>query len=315
MSAMDIDARKNGTGVLQYAPPQYRTSDEATILPVLERLGRGEPEHASGAAAAEPVPHAEPIRMRGAASSSKFPLSMTGRLAVAMSVIAAVMTVSATFLPSKAQHPVPIKVLKAARATKPQQTVVPQTVHTVPIRQEATAVSGARLSSAAPPPVSPPPQASVADRGSGAWYSDVPRAEMARSLTAPLQVWAMFPDDGSTAARPAGAPSDAHGGQSDAKGPASKPATAASHRTATATRHVRRHRRHVARHRSHRRYRRRTRAAAARPQRLPPAQQQADATQPIKKMPIQAALDRLFGNTDDGASGAAAPASAGTAFR
>ena len=80
MSDSNIDARKDRADVARFAPRHHRVPpDEATILPVLERLSRGQSDGASHARSAEPVPPAEPIRTQHTFSSSRLPLSATGR--------------------------------------------------------------------------------------------------------------------------------------------------------------------------------------------------------------------------------------------
>ena len=134
-----------------------------------------------------------------------------------------------------------------------------------------------------------------------------PMAEPALALTAPLKAWAMFPDDPSARAwAPAAEPPKAKAADGG-KAAAPKRAAVRRHR-AKATKHARR-RRHVKRRPV------RAAAAPAKPaaQTAPPAEAQANAAQPVKKLPLQAALDSIFGSRDEDASGNAAPGPAAPA--
>ena len=308
MSASDFDERKVRIDVSRFAPPRHRRPDRgATIAPVLERLSRGASEDDPDSTRAQSVPPVEPIHIHDAPSSLKIPLSMTGRLAAAMGLFAVLTVVSVTFLESKAERPA-----SAVAPGTPEMSGasdMPKTVHTVSLRPDAAAVaepqSAAAAQAAPSSPSSPPP---AIGRGAPAATSSArPMAEPALALTAPLKAWAMFPDDPSARAwAPVAEPAkvkDANGG----KDAAPKRAAVRRHK-AKATRHARR-KRHVKR--------RPVRAAAATaeqaPQTAPPAQAQANAAQPVKKLPLQAALDSIFGGPDEGASGNTAPAATGAA--
>lgn len=325
MSASDIDGRKIRIDVSRYAPPRYRTpAGEASSGPALERLSRGESEDGSERPRAQAVPPVEPIHPQGA--SPKMPLSMTGRLAVAMALFAGLAVVSTTLLQSKAEHPATtVTTEKAAAKATARKLDAPKTVHTVAFRPQAATVGQSQSTAIANRPVpSPARPASLADRAAGvAPQHAPPRTATALALTAPLKMWAMFPDEPSAAADASAKQPAADSPTTDrAKEAAAKPTHPASRhkaaRTAKAAKHVRRHRRHYAKRRTRRRH---TRTAAAKPspaQQAAPAQAQAS-TQPLKKNPIQAALDKLFGNgggsASDTASDSAVPVTTGAAFR
>ena len=307
MSTSDFDERKNSLDVSRFAPPRHRRPDGgATIGPVLERLSRGASEDDPDATRAQSVPPVEPIHMHDAPSSLTIPLSMTGRLAVAMGLFAVLTVVSVTFLESKAERPA-----SAVAPSAPEMagaSDMPKTVHTMSLRPDATTVAEPPSSAAAQAaPSSPPPPTGNAGRGAPAATSPArPMAEPALALTVPLKAWAMFPDDPSARAwEPAAEPPKAKAvdGGKDA---APKRAAVRRHR-AKATKHARR-RRHVKR-----RPVRVAAPAAPAAQTAPPAEAQANAAQPVKKLPLQAALDSIFGSQDEGASGDAAPAATGAA--
>ncbi len=320
MRTLDLDGTNNRTNVSRYAPPRYRVpAGEATIRPVLERLSRGEgPDNSKPV---EPAPPVGPIHAQTAPASPKFPLSMTGRLAVAMGLIALLITVSVTFFRSAARHSASaaaadtLKTRKKTAQTSPAVDM-PKIVHTVTLRPETTTVGEAGpstdLSRSSPPPERP--EAAIAGRDAAAATQPSPlHAKAALALTAPLQMWAMFPGEPSAAASNAAAAPPKVDNVNEAA-PA-RTASVPRHRTKV-TKHVRHHRRRYARHRSKRHQ---TRSAAAKPQQAAPAPTEASAAQPIKKMPIQVALDKIFGNSTgsatDAASGAAAPATSGAAFQ
>lgn len=319
MSDSNIDARKDRADVARYAPRHHRAPpDEATILPVLERLSRGQSDGASHARSAEPVPPAEPIRTQHTLSSPRLPLSATGRLAVAFGLVVAVTAVSGAVLRSKAQRPAAAATAKAPKApsakpapakdqAKVQSTDMPRTVRTVEIRPQA-----------APAPTTPAENTLSATTGAGT----------AQALPAALKSWAMFPD---TAAPVSGFATTDGSKVEDAK--TSEPTkqsepTKRSDTTKEATgkaavpRHKAKAKRTARRHRRHYRVRHRRVRTAVKPQPVQQAQAAPPTTtEPIEKMPIQAALDSIFGNSgggggDVGASGGnSVPMTTGAAFQ
>ncbi len=308
MSDFERDEQKRQVDVSRHAPRHRMPAGEATMRPVLERLSRGEAR--DDRRPAESVPLAEPIHARGARVSPKFPLLMTGRLAVSLGLIALLTTVSVTFLQSKAKHLAPTAAADKPKAKQRSSAVdMPKTIHTVTLRPKTKTVARTGLSIVLGQPASSLAQSapSVADRIE-AVASNPPRlqSETAAALTAPLKMWAMFPGEPVAAApNPAAESADAE----DAKVAAPKPAASAPHHRAKARRHVRRHRRHYARHHS-RRHRRHTARIESQP-----AREQASATQPVKNAFIQAAMDSIFGDGGGSASESVGTAASGAAFR
>ncbi len=313
MRASDFVERKYHLDVSRYAPPQYRVpAGEATIRPILERLSRGISRDDPNSASALSVPPAEPIHVYDACPPPKIPLSTTGRLAVAMGLAAVLATVSVTFLQSKAEHPASAASAGTSKTAETSDLADrPKKVHTVTLRPETTMAAEAQSATVAKQPAPPPAQsgASVADRIEAVGMKPAqPRPEAERALTAPLATWAMFP------AVPASGPWSAATEPADVNNVKDAPEQAASvpHRQAKATKHVR--------HNSRRRARpQQAQSAAAKPQlakqAAAPAETQTNAAQPIKKFPLQAALDAIFGNSNDSGSGGAAPTTSEAAFR
>ena len=317
----NTDARKHRADGSLFAPRRHRVPpDEAAVMPMLERLSRGESDHASRARKPESVPPAEPIRAPRHAplAGSRLPLSATGRIAVVLGLVMTVTAVSAALLKSNAQHPATTDTAKALKASsdkqaeakiqaknqvkdqaKVQSTDMPRTVHTVAIRpQAATAAPIVGTKPASP-------------------------AETAQTLPDALRTWVMYPDP-QVAQAPAFTTGEGSKTESaktseptkisePVKEAAKKPAHA--HHKAKAKRTARRHRRrHRVRHRSVR--------TAAKPQPVQQAQAAPPtAAEPTKKMPIQAAIDAMFGGSDSASSsggasgGGSAPMTTGTAFQ
>ena len=194
---------------------------------------------------------------------------------------------------------------------------MPKKVHTVSIRPDRETVGQAPSAELSQPALAQS-DAGLSDRADAIPAKPVTTgAASAPPLAAPLKMWAMFPDDAggwnSTAEPPKAG---------DVKPAAPKHAAHTPHRTAAA-KHVTHHKRRLASHRTRHRH---TRTAATKPQPAQqaeaPAETQAAATQPVKKLPLQAALDKLFGNAQGDASNSAssdnsvAPATTGrAAFR
>ena len=316
MRASDFDERRNRLDVSRYAPPQYRVpAGEATIRPVLERLSRGISQDDPNSAFALSVPPAEPIHVQDASPSPKIPLSVTERLAVAIGLAAVLATVSVTFLQSNAEHPASAVSAGTSKTAETSDLADrPKKVHTVTLRPQTTMAAEAQSSTVAKQLAPPSAQsgASVADRIEAVGTKPAqPRREAELALAAPLTMWAMFP------AAPASGPWSSSTEPPDAKDVKDAPERTASvpHPKAKATKHVRRNSGHRTRPQQ-------AQSAAAKPQlakqAAAPAETQTNAAQPIKKFPLQAALDAIFGNrggSNDSASGSAAPTTGGAAFR
>ncbi len=246
------------------------------------------------------------------------PLSATGRIAVVLGLVVAVTAVSAALLKSKAQHPATTDTAKAPKApsakparakdqAKVQPTVMPRTVRTVEIRPQAATA-----------PTTPAENTLSATTGAGT----------AQALPAALKSWAMFPD---TAAQASGFATTDGSKVEDAKTSErtkqseptkrSDPTKEAAGKAAV-PRHKAKAKRTARRHRRHYRGRHRRVRTAVKPQPVQQAQAAPPTTtEPIEKMPIQAALDSIFGNSgggggDVGASGGnSVPMTTGAAFQ
>lgn len=295
----NTDARNDRGDVSRYAPRRHRVpGDEATTLPVRERPSRGE----SGGASQAFAQPADPIRVRRILSSSRLPLSATGRVAVAIGLVAAVTTVSAAMMHSKAERPAATDTAKAPPVKKDQAKVqtteLPRPVHTIAIRPQAATAPAAH-------------------------------ADTAQALPDALKTWVMYPDP-QVAQASASTTTDGSGMEDAKKSEPAKEADKKTEKKEAAQKPA--HARHKAkakhtarRHRRHRVRRRHVRTAAK-----PQAVQQAQAAaappataEPTKKLPIQAAIDALFGGSgDSGASGGGsaptttgAPMTTGAAFQ
>jgi hypothetical protein len=241
-----------------------------------------------------------------------------------LGLVVAVTAVSAALLQSKAQHPATTDTAKAPSASGDKQAVakdlvkdqakvrstdMPRAVNTVAIRPQASAAPVTRIVDTEP----------------------APDAETAQTLPDSLKSWVMYPDKQPAQASAFTTGEGATDGfkTEDAKTSepekTSEPAKEAARQPAHA-RHKAKAKRTARRHRRRHRVRHRTARAVANPQ----ATQQAQAapptdTQPTKKMPIQAAIDAMFGGGDSGDSGASssggasggssAPMTTGAAFQ
>ena len=301
MSALGLDDVNDPRGVLAYAPRKPRLADdEGTIRPVLERLRRSEGR----------VPGPRLVRKADVQDMAQPPVEtvarsafpMTARLAVAAGVLALVGAAAAGYLvpPSAADHAAPA--LAAVPAT------LPKPVQTVSIQRPADAQPVARIvkdDARMPQPVSargPKASASVEES------LPAPMRQTADDpSTAPLKSWvavpvAPAPGWAATAQAAAGEAQPAAEPPTQAAPAAAPKASETVHKAAPVhhARHVVHHR--AARHRGHR-------IAQAAPrqgnQSAQPAESQPAQAQAVKKLPLQAAIDRMFGNS--GATAAPAP--------
>ncbi len=312
MGASDFDERNNRLDISRYAPPRYRVPTGATAMRAArERLSRGASAHDSNVAAAQYVPPDEPIQVQTSQTGSRWstiPLAASGRLAVAVGLAAVLAIGSVTLLKLPAGHTAAVPAAQPRDTARPARALdLPRPVRTVTVRQDPAPAGDAQVSAAAPQPAPLSAQpASLAERiGATGRIPAQPRVTPALAVTAPLKMWAMFPggasageDDTATGAAKAGEQQDA----SD-----NTPAQTAGNRKPKAVKQARR--RHRARPR-------RTRSAAGKPR--PARQATAEAVQPVKKLPLQAAIDAMFANRNssgDGGSAGVAPATTGAAFR
>lgn len=300
MSALGLDDRKNPGGVLHYAPRRLRAvDDETTIRPVLERLSRGEgrtpaPRMIRKGAGVAAMP---PVDFEAAA---KNPLPIAARLAVAGGLVALMAALGAGIFiwPRTADH---AAASTSGAAPSAAATTLPTPVHTVSIRQGDEARGDSSLTMIDKDPARAPRMAPIVDAGAAA--EPAQPAAVADPAASPLKLWAMMPED---TAPPGWTPA---GQQAmDQAAPVDKAAAPKAapppHKTATVQ-----HARHVV-HRQ-RKWHRRRRVAAAPVQPAAQAEQPAQTDQaqpqPIKKLPLQAAIDRIF-NNGGGAGNGAAPA-------
>jgi hypothetical protein len=226
---------------------------------------------------------------------SAFP--MTARLAVAAGVLALVGAAAAGYLvpPSAADHATPVP------------AALPKPVQTVSIQRPADAQPVARIvkdDARMPQPVSsgvPKESASVEES------LPAPMRQTSNDpSTAPLKSWVAVP----VAPAPGwAATAQAAAGEAQAAAEPPTPVTPAAAPKARETVHKAapvHHARHVVHHRAAHHRGHRTAQAAPRQgdQSAQPAESQPAQAQAVKKLPLQAAIDRMFGNS----SAAAAPA-------
>ena len=307
MSALGLDDVDDPRGVLAYAPRRHRRgADESTIRPVLERLDRSEgPVPDARLVRKAPVQELPPPDVEMVAKSA---LPMAARLVAAAAVLALVGIAAAGYLiPSTKDH--------AAATSGSAPSLLPKPVQTVSIqRPDASGVAqpAARLLK----DDARVPQAMSAASASASAETALPPLRPAASndpSEAPLKTWAAIPAGAETSGWSSASQTIAHQAP-----PASTDAAPASHDATPATDgHAAAHKsapvHHGARHAAHHRvvHHRRARVARAHAaqqggQAAQPAQTEAAQTQPVKKLPLQAAIDRIFGNSK-GAAGAPPP--------
>lgn len=287
MSALGLDDRRDAGDVTSYAPWRARRSDsESSIRPVLERLSRTEGREPGPRLVGRAVVHHLPPPDVEAVAKTSVP--MVARLTIAAGLLAAVAAGAVVFIPHGAPDAavpaasVADAIPATAAADLTSETTLPKAVQTLAIRKSDEArpapATGAEDATRTPQATAP--------------------AATADPVAAPLSLWAMMPADVSSSSPPVQ--------ESQAEASASPP-PAATKPNAPAPAHKsvigRHHARHVV-HRTRHHVRHVARAAAAsvpaQPAETAPAQ-----TQPVKKLPLQAAIDRLFGNNNTGNSGPA----------
>jgi hypothetical protein len=290
MSALGLDDRRGADGVPSYAPRrQHHADDDRSIRPVLERLKRAETPGSAPRRPREPVvQHAAPDDIGPALRN---PMSMTARLLVAIGLLAATAAIGAGFLvppevtgaanPKAAPAPesklATVNVGKSDRiveqsaAVKDQASVAKDQASIV--AERASAVSDAGRTS----------PLTVADASGAAPAAPAMAAASQSPAASPLKLWAMMPADLPPAVPPAG-----QAAMDEAAAPPPHPAAEDAPSKPAAGHHARRVTHH---RRSH--HRRRATVARAPAQ---PAQTESVQSQATKKLPLQAAIDRLFGN-------------------
>jgi len=288
MSALGLDDDRRIDGdALAYVPRSaQRSDDDSSIRPILERLSRSEGREPPGARFVRKAVVHHPLSPE-AEAMARTSMPIVKRLTVAAGLVAVTAAVGAgIFLQRDAVRAVVPAFAPKADAAPDTAPDLPKTVQTLTIRKgdkaaaDATAVKTSERV----------PQGAAETRGLASASADATPAappSPADPAASPLTLWAMMPADAASAwprsAEPSvdAAPTAPRDATPAAKTPASKAVAAPR-----------------ARHATHRRRQHNRRAAAA-PQQ--PAQEtQADAAQAAKKLPLQAAIDRIFGNSGTG---------------
>ncbi|HXD45231.1 MAG TPA: hypothetical protein VN655_08855 [Pseudolabrys sp.] len=296
MSALGLDDLDDPRGVLAYAPRRHRRSDdESSIRPILERLSRSEGRvPGPRMMRREPVQDVPPPAVETVAKSA---VPMAARLAIAGAALALVGAAAAGYfaLPGE-DHARPPSAAAASSLPKPVQTLSIQRPDDAAEQPAARLVKDdARM---------PQANADIASTA-GALPRVAPAMPLQPSAPAdpsasPLKAWAAVPVGAATPGwtSPTRTAADQPPAQTADAAPA--PAEGSSDSGAGATEHKPVHH---ARHAEHRRPHRRSRAARAHAtqpqaeQAAQPAETEAAQPQPTKKLPLQAAIDRLFGNS------------------
>jgi hypothetical protein len=325
MSALGHNDRKDLADILHFAPPRARSfADESTIRPVLERLSRGENQDDSITAIAKPLLQDTPIIAQASPRAPKIPITMAGRLALAMGLVAALAIPAVAFLRPRAEPPpsstVPV-IPKKPPAIKKVHTISFQAEKPTGPKLDSDSVpkqSTSAVEQPAPPPPAGPGSAAARQEASasdGAIFASTgpvrSHTEGALALTAPLELWAKFPGGPASAGwRPPVGPSKTNSAEKDAV----EHAAPIPHRDrATATRRGRHHARSARRNGRHYRRRRSVRRPAAPVSQLAQqtaqaADSQAATTAATKPNPIQAVINAILGkNSGEPQSAAASP--------
>lgn len=318
MSALELHDHEDQAGVSHYAPPRVRGhAEERTIRPILERLGRGEKDDNSHAASAQPLAEDAPLATRDILRAPKIPLSMAGRLALAVGLAVALAIPAAAFLTPRAEQTVPAV---PAETPKKVPAETPKKVHTISIQAKKPITPELATTSVVKPPASPlaqptPPKAQPASsaeqpvslpvQAPASSAGDVgqakpaqSRAENAPALLAPLKSWAMLPVDTASAGwTPAAQPPNQGAAEPPTEKSIHEPAASHTarprrHHHVIAARHVRHHRRHYVRR--HHRVRGHAEPQPAQ-QVAQPADSQTATVEQTKPNPIQAAINAILG--------------------
>jgi len=285
MSALGLDDDRRIDGdALAYAPRRaLRPDDDSSIRPILERLSRSEGREPPGARFVRKavVHHPLPPEAEAVARTS---MPVLKRLTIAAGLVAVTAAVGVgIFLQRDAMQSVVPAFAPKADAAPDTAPALPKTVQTLTIRKHDEAAADTTVVKTS----ERVPQGAAETRGvagASAEAAAPAQSSPADPAVSPLTLWAMMPADAASAWPRAAEPSV------DAAPPPPRDATPAAKTPAPKAAAAPR-----ARHATHRR-RQHSRRAAAAPQQ--PAQEtQADAAQPVKKLPLQAAIDRIFGNS------------------
>lgn len=303
MSTLGLDDRENPADLFYYAPRQRRSGDEGSIRPVLERLRRSDTRDDSGPGPIRQVPGVEELVLPEGATLARDPFSFVGRLAIASAVAAALaITVVTLFEQRGPDH---ASAASAAPAEQSQQVQAdqPKKVQTVSLKSDSriaqeqpgssTVARAAPANEVAPPAVQQ--DANVTERNDAvAAQAAAPRVESGGTATPPSNQFAMAPPETS--------PSAWNPVNKDAKDvAAAPPADSTTDETTpaetTPAKPAKHHVRHARRHRTtwHRgRHHHSANRAVAAQQPAGQVEQEAQA-EPVKKNPIQSAIDSFLG--------------------
>jgi hypothetical protein len=281
MSALGLDDRRSAGGARAYAPRRVRRSDDdSTIRPVLERLSRGEGRVPGPRLVRKAIVHHLPPPDVETMAASSMPMLV--RLAIAAGVAAAAAAVGAGFvIPHDATH-------AAAPNTDPAPiATLPTPVRTLAIRKgDDSATTPVIVKDAGRAPQGILAARDAAGTSAAAATPSYGISVPGDPVTAPLELWSMMPS-ATAAAWPDAAQSAT---DKTAAVPRDAEPDAATHKVAPVRPARLSHVVHRSRH--HRR-----RAAAAPAQLTPPPESEPAQPQPVKKLPLQAAIDRLFQNS------------------
>lgn len=299
MSALGLDDLDGPRGVLAYAPRRHRRpDDDASIRPILERLSRIE-----GRVPGPRLMRRAPVQDLPSASIetvARSAMPMTARLAIAGAVLALVGAAAAGYfvLPDERQ-PAPASAAAPSPLPKSVQTVAIQRPDAAeqpaarPIKNDArmpqadadvTSTAGALPRAAASMPLQAAAPADPAASPLRAWAA-VTAGSAAPGWSSPAQAAADHPASQTADAAPG--PADAST-DSGAGTPAHR--SAAEHNTRPVEHRHRWHHRRAHAAKGHRAPQQAEQPAA-------PADTAAAQAQPVKKLPLQAAIDRLFGSS------------------
>jgi hypothetical protein len=293
MSALNLNERGDPSNVLYYAPRRARTGkDESTILPVLERLRRGEAADRTHTLIVRDAPALDPSAAPLVLTSFD-PFALIGRIAVAAGIAGGLGLVAVSLYHPKASDRAPTRTVAVPEAAA---SALPHKVHTVSFQAVKVAAAAPAVAETSAAAVDDPQPASAgADTADDLAAESVDEGSLA--LTAPLKLWAMVPPNQQTAAAPpfADGPAAADLTEPPSEQDAPEPPPAAPQKAADKPHQARHavHRRHATHHRHHR-----TRGAqtAAASDRKPDetAETQSGWTQPTD--PLSNALRAIFAN-------------------
>jgi hypothetical protein len=298
---LGLDDRHHG-GVLSYAPRRHRHDDDGTtIRPVLERLSRGEGREPGPRLVRRAIVHHLPPADVGTSAATA--MSMGKRLAITIGALATTAVVGVGVFELLPRSETQAAVAAAAAPANVPKTdlaaALPKPVHTTTIRKADDATT-------APITAEPSKQLSQANAAPGLVNASGTAAMAAAdpslpgdAAAMPLQLWAMA-SLGASSGWPEAARHDGNAALAATSAQPSRPdASAATHPPAAAH-----HTRHVASHQRTTHHQRRHAGSQAGDQTTENGEQ---STQPIKKLPLQAALDRIFGSSANNPSSVPPP--------